>query len=87
MTVKQDEKAHQPGDPGLVSYREPSVYVSVAVLASFRRLQSLDSPRCCEVVNTCGYTVPVKVSRITVKIDFSPFAPRTLPFGLEHAQG
>ena len=27
------------------------------------------------------------VSRGTVKIDFSPFAPRTLPFGLEHAQG
>ena len=28
-----------------------------------------------------------EISRGTVKIDFSPFAPRTLPFGLEHAQG
>ena len=28
-----------------------------------RRLRSLDSPRCCEGVNTCGYTVPVKGRR------------------------
>ena len=28
-----------------------------------------------------------EVSRGTVKLDFSPFAPRTLLFGVEHAQG
>ena len=34
---------------------------------------------------TMAWLTPV--SRGTVKIDFSPFTPRTLPFGLEHAQG
>ena len=32
-----------------------------------------------------GSVAMLRVSRITVKIDFSPFAPRMLPFGLEQS--
>ena len=41
----------------------------------------------CKIYELSLCKIYERVSRGTVKIDFSPFAPRTLPFGLEHTQG
>ena len=46
------------GDEATVGGPLSSVGAEVVVVVNL--LQSLDSPRCCEGVNTCGDTVPVK---------------------------